>query len=111
MANKEETTLTPSALVNIFSNALSADATRKVFIIKGQYVPGRGMNYNGFYFDSLKDEIQRRSITADRSGTTQGKTWQAQQVIECSAYLIKKVQANGARIELQFTFLLGVHFR
>ncbi|QEC69335.1 hypothetical protein FRZ67_19220 [Panacibacter ginsenosidivorans] len=100
-------TITPSALVNIFSNALSNDATRKPFTIKGIYVPGKGANYNGVYYDSLKDEYIDASITLVVPAILRVNL-EAGQVIECSAYLTKKVQANGARIELQVN-VMEVH--
>jgi hypothetical protein len=40
----------------IFNNALNADPTRKVFRIKGVYLEGRGVEYNGYFYDSLKDD-------------------------------------------------------
>jgi exodeoxyribonuclease VII large subunit len=100
-------TITPSALVNIFSNALSNDATRKPFTIKGIYVPGKGANYSGVYYDSLKDEYSDASITLVVPAILRANL-EAGQVIECSAYLTKKVQANGARIELQVN-VMEVH--
>jgi exodeoxyribonuclease VII large subunit len=90
----------PSSLVNVFNNVLNADTTRKVFRIKGVYVPGKGMNYGGVFFDSLKDEYSDATITLIVPALIRVNL-QAQQLIECSAYLTKKVQLNGARIELQ----------
>jgi hypothetical protein len=45
----------PSSIVNIFNNTLVPEATKKILQVKGIYVAGRGTNYNGFYYDSLKD--------------------------------------------------------
>jgi hypothetical protein len=40
---------TPSSVVAIFNNVLNSDATKKLFVIKGIYQPGKGQSYNGFY--------------------------------------------------------------
>ncbi len=90
----------PSAIVNIFNNALNSEATRKIITARGVYLPGRGQSYSGYYYDQLKDEASDACITLIvpaliRTGLA------AQQTIECCAYLTKKVQVNGARIELQ----------
>lgn len=97
----------PSSIVNIFSNVLNSDASKKVFVIKGIYVPGKGMNYGNVYFDNLKDEFGDASITLIVPALLRANL-EAQQVIECSAYLTKKVQANGAKIELQVN-VIEVH--
>ena len=54
--NNEILTYNPSSLVNIFNNALTIEATKKAFRIRGIYLPGKGVNYNGLYYDSLKEE-------------------------------------------------------
>jgi hypothetical protein len=50
-----EVVYNPSALVSIFNSTLNNEATRKVFKVKGIYTQGKGANYNGLYYDSLKD--------------------------------------------------------
>ena len=90
---------TPTSVVAIFNNVLNSDATRKLFKIKGIYTQGTGNNYNGYYYDVLKDEGSEAYITLIvpaiiRASLTPQKT------IECIAYMTKRVQANGAKIEL-----------
>lgn len=99
--------LTPTAVVNIFSNALTNDSTRKPFVIKGVYTPGKGANYGGVYYESLKDEYSDAFITLVVPALLRTNL-KAEQVIECAAYLTKKVQVNGARIELQVN-VMEVH--
>lgn len=65
------------------------------------------MNYSGCYYDNLKDEYSDANITLVVPALLRANL-EAQQVIECSAYLTKKVQANGARIELQVN-VMEVH--
>lgn len=95
----EAITYNASSLLSIFNNALTIEITKKVFRIKGIYVPGKGVNYNGFYYDSLKDESSDACVTLIvpapiRHGLT------PQQTIECTAYLTKRVQANAGKIDL-----------
>lgn len=108
METKNGVVYNPSAIVHIFNNALNSEATRKIITAKGVYLPGKGQNYSGYYYDQLKDEASDACMTlivpaVIRTGLA------AQQTIECYAYLTKKVQVNGARIELQLnlTELLG----
>jgi exodeoxyribonuclease VII large subunit len=61
--NNEIITYNPSSLVNIFNNALTIEATKKAFRIRGIYLPGKGVNYNGLYCDSLKEESSDACIT------------------------------------------------
>jgi hypothetical protein len=75
--------------VNLFSNALSIDTTRKPFTVKGIYVPGNGANYGGLYYDRLKDEYNDAFITLVVPAMLRIKL-EAQQVIDCCVYLTKK---------------------
>jgi exonuclease VII large subunit len=105
---KKSVVYSPSAIVNIFNNALNSDATRKMITVKGTYVPGKGQNYNGYYYDQLKDEASDACITLIVPAIIRANM-AAQQVIECQAYLTKKVQVNGARIELQLNITELLH--
>lgn len=98
----------PSAIVNIFNNALNSEATRRIITARGTYLPGKGQNYNGYYYDQLKDEASDACITLIIPAIIRANLI-AQQTIECRAYLTKKVQANGARIELQLNVTEVLH--
>ena len=92
-------THTPSSVVGIFANTLNNEATRKVFKIKGVYLAGKGVEYNNYYYDTLKEEHSESSITIVvpallRSSLTEQRT------IECIAYLSKRLQPIGSRVDL-----------
>ena len=91
---------TASALLNIFNNALSNDVTKKLFRIKGIYIMGKGVAYNGVFYDTLKDELTDTCITLIVPGALRNDLIE-NRVIDSEAYLTKKVQAANARIELQ----------
>src|SRR3954454_25076253 len=97
-----------SAIVNIFNNALNNEATRRIITVRGTYIPGKGQNYNGYYYDQLKDETSDTCITLIVPAIVRADLI-AQQTIECRAYLTKKVQSNGARIELQLNITELLH--
>jgi exodeoxyribonuclease VII large subunit len=97
---EKELVYSPSSLVGIFANTLNNETTRKLFSIKGVYFEGKGVNYSGYYYDTLKDESSDAYMTVVvpailRANLKPNKT------IQCIGYLAKKVQSQGARVELQ----------
>ncbi len=102
--SKQEVMYNPSSLMNIFNNALTNEAVRKTFAIKGRYIPGKGVEYNGYYYDVLKDETSEASMSFVVPAILRNKL-QPDQTIECHAYLTKKVQTNAGRIDLQLNLI------
>lgn len=89
----------PSALLNLFNNALNITATKKIVQVKGIYKPGNGQGYNGVYYDSLKDEASDSYITLIVPGLVRNKL-AVNKTITLWGYITKKVVNNGGRIEL-----------
>lgn len=52
----------PSEVIGLFSEAL-AKRSDGVIIVRGIYHPGRGISYNGYFFDVLKEEFSNRELT------------------------------------------------
>ena len=75
------------------------EITKKAFRIKGIYIPGKGVNYNGFYYDSLKDESSDACVTLIVPAPIRHDLT-PQQTIECTGYLTKRVQLNAGKIDL-----------
>jgi exodeoxyribonuclease VII large subunit len=90
--------------VNIFNNALTIEVTKKAFRIRGIYIPGKGVNYNGSYYDSLKDESSDACVTLIIPGAIRHQL-SPQQTIDCTAYLTKRVQLNQGRIDLHVNLI------
>jgi exodeoxyribonuclease VII large subunit len=88
-----------SSLLSIFNNAPTIEITKKAFRIKGIYIPGKGVNYNGFYYDSLKDESSDACVTLIVPAPIRHDLT-PQQTIECTGYLTKRVQLNAGKIDL-----------
>lgn len=101
---KQEIVFSPSALINVFNNALTNEATRKTFLIKGRYYAGKGTEYSGYYYDQLKDENTDASMTLIVPSMVRHNLHPGQ-TIECHAYLTKKVQLLSGRIELQLNLV------
>ncbi len=98
------TVYSPSAITNIFNNVLTNSLTKTVMVVKGIYVKGRGMSYGGYYYDQLKDENSDACITLIISAIVRANL-SSNQLIECSAFLTKKVEANGSKILLQLNLM------
>lgn len=94
----------PASIINIFNNALSSEATRKIIRVKGIYTEGRGVIYGGYYYDSLEDENTDATITLIVPAVMR-HSLVSQQTIEISGYITKRVNLVGARIELQLNII------
>jgi exodeoxyribonuclease VII large subunit len=94
-----EINYTPSAILQLFNNALTPPATKKMLQLRGIYQPGKGMAYNGFFYDTLRDETTDAQLTLIvpalvRSALIAGKT------IECWGFITRRVVPAGGRIEV-----------
>jgi exodeoxyribonuclease VII large subunit len=89
----------PSALLQLFNNALNPSPVKTIIPLRGIYQPGRGALYNGVYYDGLKDETTDAQVTLVvpalvRNELTPGKT------IAFYGYISKRVVPVGGRIEV-----------
>jgi len=53
----------PAAVLNLFNNAISVTATKRIVQLKGIYVPRKGGLYSGYFYDSFRDESSDAQIT------------------------------------------------
>jgi exodeoxyribonuclease VII large subunit len=90
----------PAALLTVFGNSLASPLLNKIFTVKGIYKAGKGVNYNGHYYDNLKDECSDVSITLLTPPQLRVQLRDGGQ-IEASVCLSKRFQASGGRIEVQ----------
>jgi len=89
----------PAALLNAFGNSLTLPILEEVLMVKGIYRKGKGVSYNGLYYDILKDEFTDSSLTLVvperiRQGIREG------QVIQGVAYLSKRLSPAVGRVDL-----------
>jgi exodeoxyribonuclease VII large subunit len=92
----------PNALLNAIGNSLSSPLLNQVFRVKGIYKPGKGVNYNGAYYDVLKDEHSDSAITLVTPERLRPRLGNGQ-LIEASVFLSKRFQAASGRIDLLLT--------
>src|SRR5258708_5285599 len=95
----EDISYTPASLLHLFNSILAPSATKKIILLKGIYLAGRGVTYAGFFYDTLKDEATDAVLTLVvpalmRNGLTPNKT------IEFYGDITKRVVLNGGRIEV-----------
>ncbi|HWB27578.1 MAG TPA: exodeoxyribonuclease VII large subunit [Chitinophagaceae bacterium] len=105
----EQTTFyTPAAILQIFNNAITVKETRQLVQLKGIYTPGRGANYSGMFYDSLKDETTDAQLTIIVPALLREKL-QPRTTIECTGFLLRRVTPNASKIDiqLQVTEIIG----
>jgi exodeoxyribonuclease VII large subunit len=90
----------PAALLTAFGNSIASPLLNKIFTVKGIYKAGKGVSYNGLFYDNLKDEFGDTSIILLTPQQLRVQLQDGEQ-IEASVYLSKRFQASGARIEVQ----------
>jgi len=54
---------TPATIINIFNNYIRAKEEREIIIIQGTYKMCGRKDYNGYYYDELKDETNNQTIS------------------------------------------------
>jgi exodeoxyribonuclease VII large subunit len=89
----------PSAVVGTFGNMLNGEATKKPLAMKGIYVKRSGASYGGLYYDMLKDEGSDGYMTIVVPAQIRA-TLESDKTIEIIAFLTKRAQTQGGRIDL-----------
>lgn len=93
---------TPQALLHALGNSLQSPLFNEVFRIKGIHKHGKGVNYNGVYYDILRDENSDSNVTLVTPERLRASLPDGQ-LIEASAFLTKRFQASTGRIDLILT--------
>lgn len=99
LSQPTEPAYSPSAVLHLFNNSINVSQTRRLIHVRGVYGPGRGANYNGFFYDTLRDEATDASMTLVVPGLLRAKL-QPGALIQAHGYIARKVVATGGRIEL-----------
>lgn len=86
--------------MQIFNNAIAVKETRQLVQLKGIYSPGRGANYGGLFYDSLKDETTDAQLTIIVPALLREKM-QPRTTIECTGFLLRRVTPNASKIDIQ----------
>ena len=88
----------PSEVIGIFAEAL-AKRSNGVIYVRGIYRPGKGIQYGGVFFDTLRDEFSPKELTiiissAIRSQLTEGN------LVDLKGLIERKV-SNDCAVKLQ----------
>lgn len=97
----EQLFYTPAAILQIFNNAIAVKETKQLMQLKGIYTPGRGANYGGMFYDSLRDETTDGQLTIIVPALLREKL-QVRTTIECTGFLLRRVTPNASKIDIQF---------
>jgi exodeoxyribonuclease VII large subunit len=99
----ESTFYSPSSIVAIFNAATVTKEEKKLIGIKGIFKKSGSANYNGFYYNRLKDEAADYSITLVTPSLLHNKL-DDNKTIECNAFITRKLDKQG-RIEIHLNLV------
>ncbi len=92
----------PAAVLNLFNNSIAVSQSKKLIPLKGVFLQGKGGNYNGFYYDTLRDEASDAQITIIVPALIRNEL-QANKTVTVNGFITKRVVNNASRIDIQFT--------
>lgn len=92
-------TYSPAAVLHLFNISLVVSQTRRLITVRGIYQPGRGTNYNSFFYDSLRDEASDAAMTLVVPALLRGRLREGETIL-FQGFIARKVVPAGGRIEL-----------
>lgn len=93
-------TYSPQAILNIFNNAIKAPAAEHTLIrVKGIYEPGKGVDYYGYYYDTLSDEATGSSMTLKVPAIMRERLV-PYKVIDFTGFVTRKLEEKGGAIRI-----------
>jgi len=92
----------PLAILNLFNNAIAVGQAKRLIQLKGVFVPRSGAAYNGYYYDSLRDESSDALLTIIVPALIRSNL-QANKAITINGFITRRVVNNASRIDVQFT--------
>ncbi|UOE52608.1 hypothetical protein MTO98_16140 [Mucilaginibacter sp. SMC90] len=92
----------PLAILNLFNNAITVNQAKRLIQLKGVFIPRGGAAYNGYYYDSLRDESADALLTIIVPMLIRNNL-QANKAITINGFITRRVVNNASRIDIQFT--------
>lgn len=92
----------PAAVLNLFNNSLNVAQSKKLIQLRGVFQPGKGGNYAGYYYDSLRDEASDAQLTVCVPALIRNDL-QANKTVTLNGFITRRVVNNASRIEVQLT--------
>lgn len=90
----------PSAIINIFNNSISVGEEKKIITIEGIYLRQNSKEYNGYYYDKIKDTYSDKSLTLVVPKILRN-TINQEYIYLFSGYLSRKISDAG-NIQINF---------
>lgn len=97
------TIYSPKALVSIFEKTIAVPEEKKIIEIKGIYLQDGRQEYNGYYYDHLRDEAADYTLTLI-TPTLHRNQLKNNHTIHFKAYITRKIDKYG-KIEFQMNFV------
>lgn len=85
---------TPNAIVNLINNAISIKEERSLINVRGIYLAGPGRDYNGYFYDSLREESGACVLPLKISGLDRSRVKNGS-VIDVKGFITRKVDDKG----------------
>jgi exodeoxyribonuclease VII large subunit len=92
----------PSAVLNLFNNSINIAQSKKMIQLKGVFVQGRSSAYNGYYYDTLRDESSEAQLTLIIPALIRNEL-QPNKTITVNGFITKRVMSNSGSIQIQLT--------
>jgi len=92
----------PLAILNLFNNAISVGQAKRLIQLKGIFISRGGTAYNGYYYDSLRDESADALLTIIVPALIRNNL-QPNKAITVNGFITRRVVNNASRIDVQFT--------
>jgi len=92
----------PSAVLNLFNNSINVAQSKRMIQLKGVFVQGRSSAYNGYYYDTLRDESSDAQLTLIIPALIRNEL-QPNKTITVNGFITKRVMGNSGSIQIQLT--------
>ncbi|HTE00590.1 MAG TPA: exodeoxyribonuclease VII large subunit [Mucilaginibacter sp.] len=92
----------PSAVLHLFNNSLNVSPAKKLIQLKGVFQFGKGGNYSGYFYDTLRDESSDAQLTIIVPALIRNEL-QPNKTITVNGFITKRVVSNASRIDIQLT--------
>ena len=97
-----QTIYSPSAILNLFNNALNVAQSKRLVQLKGIFVQGRSTPYNGYYYDTLRDESADAQLTLIVPPLIRNEL-QPNKTVTVNGFITKRVMPGSGSIQVQLT--------
>jgi exodeoxyribonuclease VII large subunit len=92
----------PLAVLNLFNNSISISQSKRMIRLKGVFLQGRSSAYNGYYYDTLRDESSDAQLTLIIPALIRNEL-QPNKTITVNGFITKRVMNSSGSIQIQLT--------